>query len=130
MNNINLALRRVQGSGTSETFANRLCFCPAPAFQPDLSAAVFVRISAGPCCPIAAVGGLQVSAPLRVLSHAFSMRGKTRSRAAAGAGRARAAPLSAQSVGLVLVRALLASCLGTSGLRFHRAWLFFFLFEP
>lgn len=86
MNNINLALRHVQGSGTSETFANWLCFCPAPAFQPDLSAAVFVCISPGRCCPVAAVGGLQVSAPLRVSSQVFSVRGKTRGRATAGTG--------------------------------------------
>lgn len=98
-----------------------------PAFHPDLAAAAFRCVTPG-CFPVRAGGRLGA----RFFSPAFFFGMEERAHAggtaAAGAGEARAVPLTVQSMWLVLVRALLASCLSTSGPRFHHAWLFFFFF--
>lgn len=139
MNSINLIFRHVQVSGTSESFANRLYFCFYPCFQPDHPAAVFMCITPGSQLPpleLLECWWLGRLLPCSVFHRSYFPRVEKHGHAGVsiaagcwGGEKGRTVPLTVQSMWLVLVRALLASCLSTSGPHFHRAWLFFsFLF--
>lgn len=135
MNSINLIFRHVQVSGTSESFANRLYFCFAPCFpSSSCCCCIHVYYPGLPASPLQLLesGWLGRLLPCWFFNPSYFPRVEKHSHAggnvAAGAGKGRAAPLTVQSMWLFLVRALLASCLSTSGPRFHHAWLLFFFF--